>query len=264
MNVHFVEFNDVHFNVFKSYRKWYLTWKKRNFPQFRKSYCRKSLSALNKLRLFFRGKYFSFFFSQFDIIFHVVVILDTKDIVSKNQTVFFPQNSKHSSVKDFWGRQKKSNCNSPWSLAIIIYICRYPVIGFGMLWCSYFWESIFCRVLSSLNRTTNWKAVDFSNCTHTPISKIKNVYNRFKMWRKLRSRNKFVGNKKILYKTLFLAFDVTYFCIFFITLLFHFEITVFSIRYIILYSDIRSYFEIGLVASICWMSRHIRRVFSRI
>ena len=69
------------------------------------------------------------------------------------------------------------------------------------------------------------------------------------MWRKLRSRNKFVGNKKILYKTLFLAFDVTYFCIFFITLLFHFEITVFSIRYIISYSDIRSYFEIGLVAS---------------
>ena len=211
---------------------------------------------MNKLRLFFRGKYFSFFFSQFDIIFHVVVILDTKDIVSKNQTVFFPQNSKHSSVKDFWGRQKKSNCNSPWSLAIIIYICRYPVIGFGMLWCSYFWESIFCRVLSSLNRTTNWKAVDFSNCTHTQISKIKNVYNIFKMWRKLRSRNKFVGNKKILYKTLFLAFDVTYFCIFFITLLFHFKITVFSIRYIILYSDIRSYFEIGLVASMLFAECH--------
>ena len=130
--------------------------------------------ALNKLRLFFRGKYFSFFLSQFDIIFHVVVILDTKDIVSKNQTVFFPQNSKHSSVKDFWGRQKKSNCNSPWSLAIIIYICRYPVIGFGMLWCSYFWESIFCRVLSPLNRTTNWKAVDFSNCTHAQRSKLRN------------------------------------------------------------------------------------------
>ena len=257
-------FISIFFESYRKVRNDISLEKQKNFPQFRKSWCRKSHLALNKLRLFFRGKYFSFFFSQFDIIFHVVVILDTKDIVSKNQTVFFPQNSKHSSVKDFWGRQKKSNCNSPWSLAIIIYICRYPVIGFGMLWCSYFWESIFCRVLSPLNRTTNWKAVDFSNCTHTQISKIKNVYNIFKMWRKLRSRNKFVGNKKILYKTLFLAFDVTYFCIFFITLLFHFKITVFSIRYIILYSDIRSYFEIGLVASICWMSLHIRRFFSRI
>ena len=142
MNVHFVEFNDVHFNVFKSYRKWYLTWKKRNFPQFRKSYCRKSLSALNKLRLFFRGKYFSFFFSQFDIIFHVVVILDTKDIVSKNQTVFFPQNSKHSSVKDFWGRQKKVKlqltmvlghhhlylslpCHWVWNVVVLIFLGEY-------------------------------------------------------------------------------------------------------------------------------------------
>ena len=182
-------FISIFFESYRKVRNDISLEKQKNFPQFRKSWCRKSHLALNKLRLFFRGKYFSFFFSQFDIIFHVVVILDTKDIVSKNQTVFFPQNSKHSSVKDFWGRQKKSNCNSPWSLAIIIYICRYPVIGFGMLWCSYFWESIFCRVLSPLNRTTNWKAVDFSNCTHTQISKIKNVYNIFKMWRKLRSRN---------------------------------------------------------------------------
>ena len=136
-------FISIFFESYRKVRNDISLEKQKNFPQFRKSWCRKSHLALNKLRLFFRGKYFSLsFFSQFDIIFHVVVILDTKDIVSKNQTVFFPQNSKHSSVKDFWGRQKKVKlqltmvlghhhlylslpCHWVWNVVVLIFLGEY-------------------------------------------------------------------------------------------------------------------------------------------